>query len=352
MRIDFRKPVAIAVWLLSLLTPPAIAADKPQARPVKLFGEVNDLAILSSAAGVKLSRNNLPAKVDRIALGSAASYSGLRAGDQVLNAAISDNLLTLTVDRKGKQYQAKLATDVKGLRAEFEHRKVKYSFGDSPFDNQLKTIANCDVTIMLDRCATMADNHAGCPGDLTKWIWCKQQVDNLFLATNRVLDDGFRLVLFNDTFQVRKGVTLWELKDFFARTKPDGARKNISSPIASVLDDYFRSKTATSKPCLIIVLTDGIQNVGEPLQDVLIEASKRMTRQGEVVVAFMQIGESLHAEELFDDLDRNLQAKGSRFHIAQYKPFSELRNKGLVWEVVSTVTETTQPPKSAKASTN
>ena len=346
--------IAIAAAIVCLnytSTLPARAAEKETDKPklVKLYGEVSDLGILCSATGVKLSKGNLPATVKNISLGSAAAYSGVRNGDQVLKAEISDNMLTLTVERKGKQYQAKIATDVKGLRSEFEHRGVKYSIGDSPFDNQLRTLAGCDITVMIDRSATMADNHAGCPGDLSKWIWCKQQVDNLFLATNRVLDDGFRLVLFNDTFQVREGVTLWDLKEYFARTKPAGTGKNISAPLHSVLNDYFRAKKPTSKPCLIVVLTEGTENVGTPLQDVLIEATRRMSRQGEVVVTFMQVGESLHAEELFDDLDRNLVAKGARYDIAHYKPFSQLRNKGLLWEVIQAVTDTSQPPKTAVA---
>ncbi len=323
----------------------AAEGQKTAPKSVKLYGEINDLSILCSSAGIKLSKNMLPAQIDHISLGSAAAYSGARSGDKVLNAAVSDNLLTLTLERKGRQYQAKIATDVKGLRAEFENKNIKWSIGDSPFDKQLRTLAGCDITIMLDRCATMADNHAGCPGDLSKWMWCKHQVDNLYLATNRVLDNGFRLVLFNDTFQVRDDVTLWDLKEFFARNQPAGARKNIGQPLDSILTDYFKARKPDSKPGLIIVLTEGTENVGVPLQDVLIEASKKMTRQGEVVVAFMQVGDSLHGEELFDDLDRNLVAKGARFPMVHYKPFAELRNKGLLWEVVTAVTETTQPPK-------
>jgi hypothetical protein len=326
------------------------AAEEPKkpAKPITLYGEVNDLSILCSSGGLKLSRNALPAKVDKISLGSAAAYSGVRDGDNILKAEVSDELLTLTIERKGRTYQAKIATDVKGLRAEFENKNIKWSIGDSPFDKQLKSLANCDITIMLDRCATMADNHAGCPGDLSKWIWCKQQIDNLYLTTNRVLDNGFRLVLFNNTFVVRNDVTLWDLKEFFARTKPEGTQKNISAPLESVLTDYFKYRKPNSKPCLIIVLTEGTRNSGTPLQDVLIEVSQKMNRQGEVMVVMMQVGESLHAEELFDDLDRNLTAKGAKFPMVRYKPFSQLRNKGLVWEVVSSVAETTQPPAAKK----
>lgn len=342
-------PLVATLCLVPLAVQAKTAEGKPPVKTVKLYGEINDLSILCSSGGIKLSKNMLPAKIEQISLGSAAAYSGARSGDNVLKAEVTDNLLTLTLERKGKVYQTKIATDVKGLRAEFESKGIKWSIGDSPFDNQLRTLAGCDITIMLDRCATMADNHAGCPGDLSKWMWCKQQIDNVYLATNRVLDEGFRLVLFNDTFQVRKDVTLWDLKEFFARNQPAGVRKNISKPLESILEDYFKSRKPTSKPSVIIVMTEGTENVGAPLQDVLIEASRKMNRQGEVVVAFMQIGESLHGEELFDDLDRNLVAKGAKYPIAHFKPFSQLRNKGLLWEVVSVVTNATQPPKTARS---
>ena len=304
---------------------------------VKLFGHIDELSYMCSSAGVKLSGSGLPAQVSKLSLGSAAAYSGLKAGDKVLHAEMDNNILNLTVDRNGKKYQAKIATDVYGLRAEFEARKIPFSFGDSAFDKDLKTLGNCEITVMLDRCATMNDTHAGVPGDLSKWIWCKEQIDNLYLATDRVLDKGFNLILFNDKFQENRGVTLWDLKQVFGRIKPEGVHKNIAAPLEAVMNDYFKRRRPDSKPLLIAVVTEGTENIGTPLQTVLIDAASKMNRPGEVVVTFLQVGDSVSGEDLFDDLDRNLVGKGAKYDIASYRTFAELRNKGLLWELITAV---------------
>jgi hypothetical protein len=67
-----------------------------------------------------------------------------------------------------------------------------------------------------------------------------------------------------------------------------------------------------------------------------------MTRPGEVLVQFLQVGESLPAEDVFEDLDRNLVARGARYHMVNYKPFADFRNKGLLREVLEAVREILQ----------
>lgn len=311
----------------------------PKKKNVMLFGQIDELSLLCSAAGVQLNGKKMPATVSKISLGSAASYSGLREGDKVLQVRAADNVLVMDIERNNKRYQASIATDVTGLRAQFESRKIPFSFGDSPSDQELKTLAGYRIVILLDRSQSMNDSHAGCPGNVSKWVWCKEQIDNLFLATDRVLEGGFDLVIFNNTFQESRGVTLYDLKQTFDRVKPEGLHKDIATPLASVLTDYFKRKTASTKPCIILVLTDGLENSGEPLQNVLIEASKKASKPGEAIVNFLQVGDSLSAEELFDDLEHNLMAKGARFHMANYKPFAELRNKGVLWELLAAVRE-------------
>jgi hypothetical protein len=183
----------------------------------------------------------------------------------------------------------------------------------------------------------MADQHAGVPGDLSKWAWCRQQIDNFYLATTKFFQRGFDLVTFNHASQRYKSVSLWDLKSVFNRFKPEGTRKDIASPLNEVLTDYIKARKPDSKPLIVIVMTDGIKNEGAPLQQILIEASKQMQRPGEITVVFMQVGDSVFADELFDDLDRNLLAKGAKYDIAQFKSFSQLRNKGILWELLATL---------------
>jgi hypothetical protein len=325
------------------------AKNTSDSAPVKLFGHIDELSYLCSSSGIRLSKAQFPAKVDKISLGSAAAYSGLRTGDDVLSAKYDDNSITFDIKRNGRPYQARVATNVKGVKEEFESRKIKFSIADSAFDKELKKLQDVHVVILVDRSLSMGDMHAGVPGDLSKWMWTKEQVDNLFLATDRVLEGGFDIYAFNDKVEGRTGVTLWDLRQVFDRLKPAGEHKNIALPLQNVLNDYFSRRKPDSKPCLIVVLTDGTENTGSPLQEVLIDASKKMNRQGEVIIDFLQIGESIAGEELFDDLEQNLVAKGARYNMVVYKPFSELRNRGVVYEMLSSVKSISKAPKSTGA---
>jgi hypothetical protein len=128
---------------------------------------------------------------------------------------------------------------------------------------------------------------------------------------------------------------LWDLKQLFDRIKPEGVHKNIAAPLEAVMNDYFKRRRPDSKPLLIAVVTEGTENIGTPLQTVLIDAASKMNRPGEVVVTFLQVGDSVSGEDLFDDLDRNLVGKGAKYDIASYRTFAELRNKGLLWELIT-----------------
>lgn len=311
-------------------------ATKPQ-KTIKLYGQIDEMAYLMSSAGIKLSSSKLPAKVLKMSLGSSGSYSGIREGDELTGVKFDDDNLVLTVNRNGKVYQANVATDVNGLKKEFETRKIKWSLGDAAYDKEIQKLTQCEVVVMLDRSASMLDNHAGVPGDQTKWTWCKQQVDNLYFATSRFFEKGFDIITFGSGSQRWRNVSLWDLKMVFDRFKPEGTRKDIATPLNEVLTDYLRARKPDSKPLLVIVLTDGLKNDGAPLQEVLSDAAQKMKQHREVTVLFMQVGDSIFANDLFIDLDRNLQAKGSKWDIAEYMPFEELRNKGVLWNLLTTV---------------
>lgn len=326
-------PLAIS----SLLATPSLAVDTAaKKKPVKLVGQIDEFSYLSSGSGVTLTSGKLPAKVAKISLGSTAAYSGLKEGDTVTDADVGPNSIDLTIQRNGKTYRASIATNVTGLKADFKRRNIPLTFAASAFDKELEDLGRCKVVVMLDRSASMADFNAGVPGDLTKWAWCQQQVDNMYIGTERVLDKGFDLVLFNDKFERHNRVNLWDLKQVFQRVKPEGTDKRLSAALSSVLKDYFKSKDYGKQPLVVAVLTDG-GNVGPPLQEMLIEASQKATKPYEVNIIVMQVGTSFHGEDLFEDLDTNLVAKGAKYHILEYHNFIEVRNKGLLLELVTLV---------------
>jgi len=78
---------------------------------LKLYGKVDVVISACSAAGITLSSNSLPSTINKIRLGSPAFYGNLYVEDKVLSAEISDNRLSLLIERKGVQYTAQLHTN-------------------------------------------------------------------------------------------------------------------------------------------------------------------------------------------------------------------------------------------------
>lgn len=328
--------IALILFAIAFCSNAAYAKEQ---KTIKLYGEIDEFSYLTSSAGVKLTSKNFPSSVDKISLGSAAAYSGMREGDKVLGMRIDDDNLVFDIERKGKRYQANVATDVTGLKKEFETRKIPWELGVGAYDKEIKKLTSCELVFLLDRSISMDATNAGVPGDLSKWMWCKQQIDSFYLCTTKFFERGFDIVTFNDKSQRWRNVSLWDLKQVFGRFKPEGKGKDIATPLREVIMDYLHARKPDAKPLVVMVLTDGLKNEGPPLQQVLSECAKEMKYPHQVTVVFLQVGDSVFADELFDDLDRNLLAKGSKYDIAEFKPFSQLRNKGVLFELLSTVKE-------------
>jgi hypothetical protein len=96
------------------------------------------------------------------------------------------------------------------------------------------------------------------------------------------------------------------------------------------------------KATLIAVITDGMPNIPrDPLvvNRALIDFTKKLSTGDEVIITFLQIGDTFDGRSFCIDLDDNLVDEGAKFDIVDTKTFSELKSEGLVSALVDAITE-------------
>ena len=216
---------------------------------------------------------------------------------------------------------------------------------------ELKRLAAHDIVILIDKSGSMAttDCSNSVLGNSTlrilsslvlgsgamsisRWNWCMQQTALMASQTEKVLTNGFTVVLFDDRFRIFLRVNVQQLSEIFSQNHP-GGRTHLAQPLRSTFADYFHRKEFSNgkiKPLLIGVITDGCPNSPEDAVEAVISATHKMARPDEISVVFFLIGgDDRRGEEFAWDLSHNLISKGGTFPIVKAVPFQELEKSGL-----------------------
>ena len=371
--------LAPTVWAQS---PPEQAAEEQHAK--MLQGQAAAFGVLSDEIQTKMgfssvTDNEENVVISNITKGTAASDCGLRKGDLILDAQVDGSALDITIKRDGKVFNARLravqATPV------FVVQKAKLdNTPRKPFtlnaeqtvtrDNQLvpekgaamdrtpkiasldakrfslaidknaKLLADYNLELIVDRSNSM--HTPDCPGGLSRWAWCGEQAGQLSKVLAPFTPNGLTIIPFATEYDVFEHATPQNIDQLFnALTLQQGTR--LFEPLTERLDDYFVHHKPNSKPLLIVVVTDGIPSPKfEPalVKNTLIEASQKMTSQGEVTVIFCQIGgDDRFGQRYLMSLDENLVNDGAKYHFVHAIPFEQLQQIGLGPALVASINE-------------
>jgi hypothetical protein len=169
-----------------------------------------------------------------------------------------------------------------------------------------------------------------CPGALSRWDWCKEQVVSLSEATRSIFPTGFRLGLYNNHCDISDNADVDSIVKAFTSTKPDGGTYTADAITHELRDLRERKRHGGAKPMVVIVVTDGAPNSPSALRDVLVNATNDMERADDLQVVFIQIGEDDQSTTLLEQLERHLTDAGARFPIAHNVPFEKVKETGLL----------------------
>jgi hypothetical protein len=242
-----------------------------------LKGEIDTFAILNEDVQHDLGfkcRAGTDGKIQiaEVRLGTEAYYNGLQAGDKVLKASVDGNHITISIDRGGQTYTARLhhygAGQTVKLVAQVPKTVATTTLDSNAIDlsaslehtdfaidaKRIGVLANYQMEIIMDRSLSMQAKD--CPGGLSRWDWCGEQATSIARALQPYVPSGHTLIPFNAGFDVYDKASPKQIVDVFNdHSFILGTR--LCEPLKYVLDKYFDHYTQGDKPLLIVVITDG-----------------------------------------------------------------------------------------------
>lgn len=130
---------------------------------LKLFGQVDQFAMMCMAAGISLDDVKLPSRITRVKPGSPAFYGGVNEGDDVISATPGTDSLILQIERKGRRYLANIPINMEALRlrlalmeklrnkVESQSRTASSNASPPQADSQLKALKPYEAKLDVQR---------------------------------------------------------------------------------------------------------------------------------------------------------------------------------------------------------
>lgn len=363
---------------------PSVNKNTNQEKPTLLKGSVNQLLLLCSYAGIKLDKNDLPARVTEVKLGTSAAYFGMAENDQVLGATVENNQLCLRMDRAGKKFFVRLPVNARALRAAtnaganrgmpelklrldatpsealqgqigaiakespeqkaaFKSFCIKYSTNlpKPKLPSNLKDIRaleDYDMVLIVDHSGSMSmsiskDDKSPNSINSSRWRWVQNQV---FRASNEFANAfkrGVKLIMFDSGYDVYQNCSPGELFNIFQATKSGGGT-NLTPPLREVL----KTKITSGKPLIICVCTDGerISNY-EDLKECIAEATQAIPGQYDLAIHFLIVNPREPDKEIAT-LKSDVMSAGAKFDVVHVKSFQEIEQRGLINTLIDVAT--------------
>jgi Mg-chelatase subunit ChlD len=326
----------------------ARAADPPSST-VRLYGQVNELLSACANAGVTITSTTLPAKVEKVRLGSPAYYGGLQENDVIIKGSLNKNRLQITFKRGAMTYGLDLATEagsgtpatsLKGsntdnkFTAQTSNTTLAGAAGQNPLQARLQAgvskdpawrkLQKYDIVMLIDQSGSM--NDVVTSDGFSKWDWCKNQLTSFASQALENTGRRFTIITFNGEYRLRSNCSAAEVQSTFNTNHPEGAT-DLATPLDFVLKDYLQHNRIN--PLLVVVLTDGMPAAPELIEKSIIETTHQMATSEQIKIVFLEIGNDADGRALIRQLDAGLVSGGARYDIVDANTFERLQQVGL-----------------------
>jgi vWA found in TerF C terminus len=190
-------------------------------------------------------------------------------------------------------------------------------------------LENRDYTLIIDKSGSMATPDQ--KGGKTRWVTAQESTFALASKCEQFDPDGITIYVFSGKFKRYENVTSGKVAQIFRENDPSGTT-DLASVLKHATDDYFQRKAANeSKPNgeTILVVTDGEPDDRKAVMRVIIEASRRMDRDEELAISFIQVGLDQQAKRFLKVLDDELQGAGAKFDICDTVTMEDMEDFSL-----------------------
>nr|WP_199245913.1 VWA domain-containing protein [[Phormidium] sp. ETS-05] len=186
-----------------------------------------------------------------------------------------------------------------------------------------------DYTLILDKSGSMSTTDK--PGGRSRWQESQESTLALARKCEQFDPDGITVYVFSGRFKRYENVTSSKVEQIFLENDPMGST-NLAGVLEDALNSYFQRKAAgQTKPNgeTILVVTDGEPDDRKGVMRVIIDASRKMERDEELAISFIQIGTDVQATRFLKALDDELQSVGAKFDIVDTVTVEDMENTTL-----------------------
>jgi len=184
-----------------------------------------------------------------------------------------------------------------------------------------------DYTLIIDKSGSMAQKDQ--PGGRSRWAVAEESA-HAFAAKCEELDpDGLTLYFFAGRFRRYDAVTSERVGQVFRENEPCGST-DLAGVLKDAFDSYFgRKARGKARNETIVVLTDGEPDDQRAVMRSIVEASRKIDKDEELGVSFVQIGSDPCARRFLKVLDDELERAGAKFDICDTVTVDEAEAKGI-----------------------
>lgn len=200
-------------------------------------------------------------------------------------------------------------------------------------------LENRDYTLIIDKSGSMATTDQ--KGGKSRWLASQESTFALASKCEQFDPDGITVYLFSGRFKRYDNVTASKVTQIFRENDPSGST-DLASVLKNATDSYFERKAARQTKLngeTILVITDGEPDDRKAVMKVIIEASRRMDRDEELAISFIQVGSDQQATKFLKVLDDELQGAGAKFDICDTITIDEMEDLSLSEVLLNAITD-------------
>ncbi|MBE9225875.1 VWA domain-containing protein [Phormidium sp. LEGE 05292] len=200
-------------------------------------------------------------------------------------------------------------------------------------------LENRDYTLIIDKSGSMATKDQ--PGGKSRWAAMEESTIAIASKCEELDPDGLTVYVFSGKFKRYDNVTSSKVSDIFRENEPSG-RTDLAGVLLDATNDYFRRKAAKQTKAngeTIVVVTDGEPDDRKAVMRVIIEASRRMDKDEELAITFIQVGNDQQARTFLKVLDDELQGAGAKFDIVDTVTIDDMEDMTLTEVLLNAIVD-------------
>ena len=196
-----------------------------------------------------------------------------------------------------------------------------------------------DYTLIIDKSGSMSIRDQ--LGGRSRWQVMQESTLALASKCEELDPDGITVYLFSGRFKRYDNVTSDKVTQIFKENEPSG-RTDLAGVLQDATNNYFHRKVAgQTKPNgeTIVVVTDGEPDDRKAVMKVIIEASRRIDRDEELAISFIQVGTDAQATKFLKVLDDELQGAGAKVDIVDTVTMDDMEEMTLTEVLLNAITD-------------